>query len=180
MVFHKSVSFPEFDASDELFVSAKQVPEFVKDEAVVFMILASMKNESKAMIGELPMVCDFSEVFADDISDLPLKREVEFAIDLVPDTGPMLAAPYRMSTSELCELEKKLEEQLEKKFVWSSVSSWGALVLLFRKNNGSMRLCVDYRQWNKVTIKNKKLNVHERNYLTHDLELATVVFVLKI
>jgi hypothetical protein len=64
-------------------------------------------------------------------------------------------APYRMSASELGELKKQLEELLEKKCIRPSVSPWGAPVLLVKKKEGSMRLCIDYRQLNKVTIKNK-------------------------
>ncbi|XP_050876627.1 uncharacterized protein LOC127080342 [Lathyrus oleraceus] len=99
--FDKSVLFPEFDASVELFVSAKQVDEFMKEGAEVFMILASMKAESKYAIRELPMVCDFPKVFPDDISDLSLEREVEFSIDLVIDTSPLWTDPYRTYASEL-------------------------------------------------------------------------------
>lgn len=84
--FSKTVSFPKFDTSDELFVSAKLVNEFVKDNAATFMILASIKAETKAVLDGLPMVSDFSEVLPDDISDLPLEREVDFSIDLVPGT----------------------------------------------------------------------------------------------
>jgi len=73
----------------------------------------------------------------------------------VPGTSLISIAPYRMSASELGELKKKLEELLEKQFIRSSVSLWGALVLLVKKKDGSMRLCVDYRQLNKVTIKNR-------------------------
>lgn len=80
---------------------------------------------------------------------------VEFVIDLVPDTRHVSMAPYRMFASELGELKKPLKYFLEKKFVRLSVSPWGALVLFVKKKNGSMRLCVDYRQLNKVTIKNK-------------------------
>jgi hypothetical protein len=79
---------------------------------------------------------------------------VEFAIDLVPGTSHISIAPYQTSASELRELKKQLEELLEKQFIWLSVSSWGALVLLVKKKDGSMSLCVDYRQLNKVTIKN--------------------------
>ncbi|XP_050896267.1 uncharacterized protein LOC127103010 [Lathyrus oleraceus] len=97
--FYKSVSFLEFIASDELFLSAKQVGEFMKNGAKVFMILASMKAEIKTIIGELPVVCNFPEVFPDDISDLPLEHEVEFVIDLVPKTIPVSMAMYRMPAS---------------------------------------------------------------------------------
>jgi len=70
---------------------------------------------------------------------------VEFAIDLVPGTSPISIALYRMSASELGELKKQLEELLEKQFIRPSVSPWGAPVLLVKKKDGNMRLCVDYR-----------------------------------
>lgn len=78
---------------------AKQVNEFVKDDVAVFMILASMKEESKSVLGKLPVVSDFPEVFLDDTSDLPPEREVEFTIDLVVGTSLVLMDPYRMSAS---------------------------------------------------------------------------------
>jgi len=83
------------------------------------------------------------------------EREVEFLIDLVPGTKPVSMAPYRMSASELAELKKQLENLLDKKFVRPSVSPWGAPMLLVKKKDGSMRLCIDYRRLNKVTIKNR-------------------------
>ncbi|MDV3201193.1 MAG: reverse transcriptase family protein, partial [Sweet potato little leaf phytoplasma] len=82
-------------------------------------------------------------------------REVEFSIDLVPGAGPISIAPYRMSPPELAELKKQLEDLLEKKFIIPSASPWGAPVLFVKKKDGSFRMCVDYRQLNKVTIKNK-------------------------
>lgn len=149
------MSFLEFDASDELFMSTKQVDEFVKDGAEVFMILASMNIERKAAIGELSVVCDFPEMFLDDISDLPLEREVMFSIHLVSNTSRMSMVPYRMSASEFSELKKQLEELLESEVVRSSFSSWGAPVLLVKKKDGSMILGVNYGELGKVTIKNK-------------------------
>lgn len=104
--FYKSMSFSEFGASDKLIVSAKQVDGFMKDDTKVFMILESMKVESKVTIGELSMVFDFLEVFPDDISDLTLEREVEFAIDLVPGTSHVSMVPYRTFTSDLSEPKK--------------------------------------------------------------------------
>jgi len=82
----------------------------------------------------------FPEVFLDDITDLLPERKVEFAIDLVPGTSPISIAPYRMSTSELGEFKKQLEELLDKQFTKPSVSLWGALVLLVKKKDGSMRI----------------------------------------
>ena len=116
------MSFLEFDASDELFVSAKQVEECMKDDTEVFMILASMKAERKDAIGDLHVVYDFLEVFLDDISDFPPEHKVEFSIDLLPSTSPISMAPYQMSASELGELNKQLEDLLENKFICLSVS----------------------------------------------------------
>ena len=90
-----------------------------------------------------------------DVDCLPPEREVEFAIDLIPGTGPIFMAPYRMSPLELSELKKQLEDMMEKQFIRPSVSPWGAPVLLVKKKDGSMRLCVDFRQLNKVTVKNR-------------------------
>ncbi|XP_050895317.1 uncharacterized protein LOC127101935 [Lathyrus oleraceus] len=111
--YDKAMSFPEFDASDELFVSAKKIHELVKDEAKVFMILASMKAKIKYAIGELPLVCGFPEVFPNDISDFPPEREVNFDIYLVPGTSSISMALYMIPASELSELNKELEDLLE-------------------------------------------------------------------
>nr|KYP63954.1 Transposon Ty3-I Gag-Pol polyprotein [Cajanus cajan] len=80
---------------------------------------------------------------------------MEFSIDLVPGAGPVSVAPYRMAPAELVELKGQLEDLLEKQLVRPSVSLWGAPVLLVKKKDGGSRLCVDYRQLNKLTIKNK-------------------------
>src|ERR1043165_2015170 len=122
---------------------------------LVFLLMATLSVESQAVIANFLVVCDFSEVFPDEIPSAPPEREVEFSMDLVPGTRPISMAPYRMSASELAKLKSQLEDFLEKKFVRPSVSPWGAPVLLVKKKDGSMRLCVDYIQLNKVTIKNK-------------------------
>ena len=91
----------------------------------------------------------------EEVLGLPPKREVEFSIDLVPGIGPISIAPYRMSPVELGELKKQLEKLLEKQYVRPSVSPWGASMLLVKKTDGTMRLCVNYHQLNKVMIKNR-------------------------
>ena len=103
----------------------------------------------------IPIVQDFGDVFPEEVPGLPPSREVEFSIDLVPGTGPLSMAPYRMAPAELVELKKQIEEMMEKQFIQPSISPWGAPVLLVKKKDGSSRLCVDYRQLNKMTIKNK-------------------------
>lgn len=138
------MSFPDLDTSDELFVFTKQVGEFMKDDTKVFMILASMKDESKVMIGEFSIVCDFPEVFLDDINELLMEREIEFTIDLVHSTSLVSMDPYRIYASKLCELKKRMEDPFEKKFALLSVSPLDASMLLVKKKDSSMRLCVDY------------------------------------
>ncbi|XP_050918858.1 uncharacterized protein LOC127136323 [Lathyrus oleraceus] len=103
------VLFPEFEESiDSRFISTSQVKEFLKDEAQVFTMFSSLQVGSKASMVDLPMICEFLEVFPYDITDLPPEREVEFTIDSVPDTRPVSMAPYRMSPIELGELKKQL------------------------------------------------------------------------
>jgi hypothetical protein len=136
-------------------MSRREVKKSLEERAEMFALFASLKMEGKSKVSELPVVCEFPDVFPEDVSELPPEREVEFTIDLIPGTSPVSMAPYRMSASELSELKKQLEELIEKKFIRPSVSPWGAPVLLVKKKDGSMRLCIDYRQLNKVTIKNK-------------------------
>jgi hypothetical protein len=121
----------------------------------MFSLMAYLYVENQAVIDRLPVVNEFPEVFPNEIPDVPPEREVEFSIDLVLGTKPVSMAPYCMSAVELAELKKQLEDLLDKKFVRPSVSPWGAPVLLVKKKDGSMRLCIDYRQLNKVTIKNR-------------------------
>ncbi|KAL5834466.1 hypothetical protein ACOSQ4_013963 [Xanthoceras sorbifolium] len=105
----------------------------------------------------IPTVCDFSDVFPEELPDLPPVREVKFVIDVIPGTAPVSIAPYRMAPAELKKLKLQLQELLDKGFIRPSVSPWGAPVLFVNKKDGSMRLCIDYRQLNKLTIKNKYL-----------------------
>ncbi|KAL0546312.1 hypothetical protein IC582_016219 [Cucumis melo] len=86
---------------------------------------------------------------------LPPDREIEFTIELLPGTAPISQAPYRMAPSELKELKMQLQELVDKGYIRPSVSSWGAPVLFVKKKDGTLRLCIDYRQLNKVTIRNK-------------------------
>nr|GFB97184.1 putative reverse transcriptase domain, ribonuclease H-like domain, aspartic peptidase domain protein [Tanacetum cinerariifolium] len=77
-------------------------------------------------------------------------RRVEFQIDLVPGAAPVARAPYRMVPSEMKELAEQLKELSEKGFIRPSSSPWGAPVLFVKKNDGSFRMCIDYRELNKL------------------------------
>ena len=105
----------------------------LKEHAEMFVMFASLKLGGESGENQLPVVCEFPDVFPEDVSDLPPEREVEFSIEVVPGTNPISMAPYRMSTSELDQLKKQLEDLLEKKFIRPSVSPWGAPVLLVKK-----------------------------------------------
>jgi len=154
--FEQKVMFDDSRVTrDEMFISANQVVASLKEDEQVYMILSNLEVETKVSINDLPVVRDFSDVFPEDLCGLPPEREIEFSIDLIPGVGPISIAPYRMSSVELVELKKQVEDLLAKQFVRPSVSPWGAPVLLVKKKDGTMRLCVDYRQLNKVTIKNK-------------------------
>ena len=104
---------------------------------------------------EIPFVREFPDVFLDDIAGLPPDREVEFTIDLILRTEPISIPPYRMALVELRELKAQLEELLSKGFIRLSISPWGAPVLFVKNKNGSLRLCIDYRHLNRVTIRNQ-------------------------
>ena len=80
---------------------------------------------------------------------------MDLAIEIVSGTVPMSRAPYRMAPTELKELKSQLQELLDKGFIRPSVSPWGALVLFVKKKDGTLRMCIDYRQINKVTVKNR-------------------------
>ena len=113
------------------------------------------RRQEGTRLEDIPIIKQFPDVFPDDISVLPPDREVEFTIDLIPETEPISIPPYRMAPAELRELKAQLEDLLSKGFIRPSISPWGAPVLFVKKKYGSLRLCIDYRQLNRVTIRNQ-------------------------
>ena len=122
-------------------------------EAYLAYVLETKKVEPSLL--DTPTVCDYPDVFSEELSGLPPQIDIEFAIDIV--LGAILASitPYRMASVELKELKLHLKELLEKGFIRLSVSPWGAPMLFVKKKDGMLRLCVDYRQLNKMIVKNK-------------------------
>ena len=146
--FSKTMHFSSAEEESEAeFLTTKQLKQLARDGIPMFSLMASLSVENQVVIDKLQVVCEFPEVFPDEIPNV--------SIDLVSGTKPVSMAPYCMSASELAELKKQLEDFLDKKFVRPSVSPWGAPVLLVKKKYGSMRLCIDYRQLNKVKIRNR-------------------------
>ncbi|KAK5771526.1 hypothetical protein PVK06_047743 [Gossypium arboreum] len=114
-------------------------------------------KESEKKLETVPVVCEYPDVFPEELPGLPPLQEVEFGIELVPRTTLISIAPYRMAPTELKELKSQLQELTDRGFARPSFSPWGAPVLFVKKKDGTMRLCIDYRQLNRVTIKNKYL-----------------------
>nr|CAE01541.2 OSJNBa0033G05.1 [Oryza sativa Japonica Group]CAE05974.2 OSJNBa0063C18.15 [Oryza sativa Japonica Group] len=103
----------------------------------------------------VPIVCEYPDVFPEELTRMPPDREIEFAIELAPGTAPIAKRPYRMAANELAEVKRQIEELESKGYVRPSSSPWGAPVLLVKKKDGSERMVIDYRALNEVTIKNK-------------------------
>ena len=95
------------------------------------------------------------DVFPYELPGLPPQRVVDFGIELHPGTSPISMTPHRMAPVELQELRVQLQELLNKGFIRPSTSQWGAPVLFAKKKGKTLRLCIDYRQLNMVTIKNR-------------------------
>jgi hypothetical protein len=106
-------------------------------------------------LDQVPIVCEYPDVFPDELPGMPPDRDIEFIIELIPRTGPIAQRPYRMNPVELVELKKQLDDMLRKGLIQPSSSSWRSPVLFVDKSDGSSRLCTDYRRLNDVTIKNK-------------------------
>jgi hypothetical protein len=104
---------------------------------------------------KIPVVCEYADAFPDELPGIPPDRDIEFAIELQPGTTPISKRPYRMSPTELAELKKQLQELLDKGFIRPSTLPWGCPALFVKKKDESLRLCIDYRPLNAVTIKNK-------------------------
>ncbi|GKG34827.1 hypothetical protein Tco_0437523, partial [Tanacetum coccineum] len=104
------------------------------------------KSEKKRL-EDVPIVQNFPEVFPKDLSGLPPTRQVEFQIDLVPGDEPKARAPYRLAPSEMKELSEQLKELSDKGFIRPSSSP--------KKKDESFQMCIDYRELNKLTVKNR-------------------------
>jgi hypothetical protein len=95
--------------------------------------------------------------FSDDLPKMPPNMTIEFKIELQPGTAPVYKRPYPMAPNELAEMKTELQELLDKGYIWPSCSPWGCPALFVKKKDKTLRMCVDYRSLNVVTVKNKYL-----------------------
>nr|GEY54751.1 putative reverse transcriptase domain-containing protein [Tanacetum cinerariifolium] len=117
------------------------------------LVVHSSSNEKQ--LQDMPVICNFPEVFPDDLPGLPPPQQVEFKIELIPSAAPIARAPYRLAPFELKELSDQLKELSEKGFIRPSSSPWGAPVLFVKKKDRSFCMCIDYRELNKLTVKSR-------------------------
>nr|GFC51085.1 putative reverse transcriptase domain-containing protein [Tanacetum cinerariifolium] len=113
------------------------------------------KKSNEKRLENIPVVREFHDVFPEELPGLPPVRQVEFQIELIPGAAPVARAPYRLVPSEMQELSNQLQELVDRGFIHPSPSPWGAPVLFVKKKDGSFRMCIDYRELNKLTVKNR-------------------------
>ncbi|XP_027086615.1 uncharacterized protein [Coffea arabica] len=136
-------------------LSTMQTYRAIRKGCEAYLAYVIDTEKEKTPLEKIPVVKDFPNVFPEELPGLPPNRKIEFEINIIPETTPISKIPYRMAPAELKKLKEQLQELLDKKFIRSSVSPWSAPVLFIKKKDGSLRLCIDYRELNRITIKNK-------------------------
>ena len=136
-------------------ILAMQARRLLRKGCEAFLALVLDSKRGQIELENILVVQDFPDVFLEELPGIPLVKEVYLSIEILPGTTPTSRAPYRMAPTELKELKIQLQELLDKGFIRLSVSPWGAPVLFVKKKDGTLWMCIDYRQINKVTVKNK-------------------------
>ncbi|KAI3683189.1 hypothetical protein L1987_83689 [Smallanthus sonchifolius] len=136
-------------------INCMKARKYLRKGYCVFLAHVVEKKLEERRLEDIPIVKDYPEVFPEDLPGLPPPRQVEFQIDLVPGAAPVARSPYRLAPSKMQELSNQLQELLDKGFIRPSFSPWGAPVLFVKKKDGTFRMCIDYRELNKLTIKNR-------------------------
>jgi hypothetical protein len=137
-------------------ISALQMRKYCRKGCPLYEIqVLTIIEGDKPSLEDHPTLREYIDVFPEEVPGLPPRRDIDFSIELAPGVVPVSRTPYQMSTPELVELKLQLKEMMDKGYIRPRVSPWGALVLFVKKKYGTLRLCIEYIQLNKVTIKNK-------------------------
>nr|GEV92139.1 putative reverse transcriptase domain-containing protein [Tanacetum cinerariifolium] len=136
-------------------ISCIKARKYIERGSQLFVAHVTKREPQEKRLEYVPVIQDFPKVFPDDLPGLPPPRQVEFRIDLVPGAAPVARAPYQLTPSKMKELVRQLQELSEKGFIRPSSSPWGAPVLFVKKKDRSFRMCIDYRELNKLTVKNR-------------------------
>nr|GEV27304.1 putative reverse transcriptase domain-containing protein [Tanacetum cinerariifolium] len=136
-------------------ISCIKARKYIERGSKLFLAQVTESEPAKKQLQDVPVICNFPEVFPDDLPGLPPSQQVEFKIELISGAAPVTRAPYCLAPSEPKELSDQLKELSEKGFIRPSSSPWGASVLFVNKKDGSFRMCIDYRELNKLTVKNR-------------------------
>ena len=115
-------------------------------------------NGKDVKLDDIPIGRYYLDIFLEELPGLPPKREVEFTIELVLGMIPISKAPCRMAPLKVKEIKAQFKEMLDSDFIRPRVSPWGAPTLLVKKNDGTLRLCIDFKELNKVEIENKSIS----------------------
>ncbi|WRX19286.1 Reverse transcriptase domain - like 10 [Theobroma cacao] len=164
--YHKLVRFDFLDESSfsiqgdrsntlTNLISVMSTRRLLRQGCIGYLVVVRDTQVKVGDISQVSVVNEIMDVFPKELPSLPPEREIEFCIDLILDTRPISIPPYRMAPAELKKLKDQLENLLDKGFICPSISPWGVSVLFVKKKDGSLRLCIDYGQLNKVMVKNK-------------------------
>ncbi|GJY16523.1 putative reverse transcriptase domain-containing protein [Tanacetum coccineum] len=140
-------------------ISCTKTQKYMQKGCQVYLAqVTSKKTDDKSeekRLEDVPIVREFLEVFPEYLPGLPLARQVEFQINLVPGAAPVARASYRLALAEMQELSTQLQELFDRGFIRASSSPLGAPVLFVKKKDGSFWMCIDYSKLNKLTVKNQ-------------------------
>ena len=136
-------------------ISAMQARRFLRKGCETFLALILDSKRGQVDVEKIPVVREFPDVFPEELLGIPPESEMDLSIEIAPGTTPIPRAPYKMAPHELKELRLQLQELLDEGFIRPNVSPWGEPVLFVKKKDGTLRMCIDYRHINKVTVKIK-------------------------
>jgi hypothetical protein len=138
------------------FISTMKVKRCLRQGCRLYVVEAVNERKGPSLY-QYPVLSEFQDVFPNELPGLPPKRELDFTIEIKPGAEPIYKTLYRMTAPKLCELQMQLKELLDLGLIRPSVSPWGAPVIFVKKKDGSLRMCIDYRDLNHATVKNRYL-----------------------